>query len=78
MVWKSRPNTPWMVASLMTSSLVRVVRTSLPSMVRTSGMRSTNTTAIRLPTFWLVKSNMRWPPMALSRTDTIGVPLCAS
>ena len=39
-VWKSRPSVLWMVATEITCSLVRVVRTSLPSMIFTSGTRS--------------------------------------
>ena len=67
-----------MVAALITCSLVRVLRTSLPSTIVTCGIRSMYTTAICLPTLALVKSSMRWPPMPLSVTDTIGVPDCES
>ncbi len=74
-VWNSLLNTPWMVATDTTSSLMRVLRTSLPSTIFTSGRRSMYTTAIGLPTFSLVKSNMRWPPALLRRTDTVGEPL---
>ena len=36
------------------------------------------TTAIGLPTFSLVKSNMRWPPTLLSAPTPSGVPFCGS
>ncbi len=42
--------------------------------MRVSGTRSMNTTPMPRPTFSTVKSSMRLPPTALSRTDTIGVP----
>ncbi len=77
-VWKFLPNTPCTVALLMTISLVLEVCTSLPSTVFTSGMRSMYTTAIGLPTFLVVKSNMRVAAAESSSTLTVGWPDCES
>ena len=78
MVWKSLPNTPWMVAELITSSLMRTVLTVCPPTILVSGTRSTYTTAMFLPTFSSVWLNMRLPPEASSLMLTAGRPVCGS
>ena len=74
-VWKRLPNTPWMVATLMTfSSLIsRVTACRRPSTV--SRRFSMNTTAMGLPRLARVVRSISSPPALSSVTSTCG-PCC--
>ncbi len=81
-VWKRGPNTPWMVAMLMTFSSLMMRVTGLPLAmtgspfdVTTSLRSSMKTTAIGLPRFARVVRSISSPPAPSSVTCTSG-PLC--
>ena len=73
-IWKLEANCSRMRAALITSSTVFFTLTGSPSSMRVDTLFSMNTTAMRLPTLFLVKLFMIRPPRASRRMFTMGLP----
>ena len=75
-IWKRLPSRSRMTAMLMTSSIVRRLRTSRPSTRRTSVLFSMNTTAMLRPILSFVRSEKSRAPFPSRVMKTAGEPVC--